>query len=246
MNEWPGKVRYYNEGLPALPAGSSVPGRLIVIEGPDNVGRSTLVDHLRRELQFRGHAVSSTGFRRSDLTREGVEAARQGTTFSPLTTSLFYATDFADRLERQIVPALKAGFWVLSDRYFYTTRARGVVRGADEDWMRRMYGFALVPDLVVYLKAGVGDLVLRAVGGKGFDYWESGMDLRLADNMYDSFVEYQGRLIHHFDHMAGEYGFAVVDATQDAASVFAVVRNLVLALEAQPDAGSDSLDDQDR
>jgi len=153
------KARYYGDGLPSLPTGSDLPGRLIVIEGPDNVGRSTMIERLHAELEYRGHAVASTGFRRSELTREGLAQAREGNTFSPLTMSLFYATDFADRLERQMIPALRAGFWVLSDRYFYSIRARDMARGAGAEWTRRMYGFALVPDLVIYLRAGVDDLV---------------------------------------------------------------------------------------
>ena len=38
--------------------------------------------------------------------------------------TLFYATDFADRLENQIIPALQAGFIVVADRYLYTAFAR--------------------------------------------------------------------------------------------------------------------------
>ena len=122
--------------------------------------------------------------------------------------SLFYATDFADRLENQIIPALKAGFYVLSDRYFYSIIARDVVRGIDPGWARKVYGFALEPDLVLYLKADVPHLVSRMVYGRGFDYWESGMDIRCADNVYDSFCNYQSHLIEQFDQMADEYGLS--------------------------------------
>ena len=46
-----------------------------------------------------------------------------------------YATDLADRLEYQIIPALRSGFIVLADRYVYTAIARGIARGADKDWL---------------------------------------------------------------------------------------------------------------
>lgn len=231
MPDTPHIARYYGDGLTSLPAGSDLPGRLIVIEGPDNVGRSTVIERLNAELEYRGHAVSSTGFRRSALTRDGLAQAREGNTFSPLTMSLFYATDFADRLEGQMIPALRAGFWVLSDRYFYSIRARDVARGADADWTRRLYGFALVPDLIIYLRAEVDDLVPRALAGRGFDYWESGMDLRLADNLYDSYRLYQQRLIRSFDEMVNEYDFRVVDATRGPDEVYEDIRRLVLELE---------------
>jgi dTMP kinase len=165
------------------------------------------------------------------LTREGLAQAREGNTFSPLTMSLFYATDFADRLERQMLPALRAGFWVLSDRYFYSIRARDMARGADAEWTRRLYGFALVPDLIIYLRASADDLVPRALAGRAFDYWESGMDLHLADNLYDSYRLYQQHLIRLFDEMVSEYDFRVVDASRGPDAVYDDVRRLVLDLE---------------
>jgi dTMP kinase len=143
-----------------------------------------------------------------------LDAAKLGNTFSPLTMSLFYATDFADRLENQIIPALEAGFYVLSDRYFYSTIARDVVRGADPDWARKLYNFALKPDIVFLLKSDVQTLVKRVVSGRGFDHWESGMDIRCADNLYDSFCIYQGALIEQFAVMSKEFNFVEVDATR--------------------------------
>ena len=44
-----------------------------------------------------------------------------------------YATDLADRLEYQVIPALRSGFVVLADRYIYTAIARGIARGADQE-----------------------------------------------------------------------------------------------------------------
>src|SRR5690606_21353220 len=113
--------------------------------------------------------------------------------------------DFADRLENQIIPALQAGFVVLSDRYFYSVIARDIIRGIDKTWARNLYGIALKPDLVLYLKASVSNLVTRLIHGRGLNYWESGMDLHLADNMYDSFVTYQSLLSKEFDELAREY-----------------------------------------
>jgi dTMP kinase len=127
---------------------------------------------------------------------------------------LFYATDFADRLENQIIPALEAGFYVLSDRYFYSTIARDVVRGADPEWARKLYGFALKPDIVFLLKTDLETLIKRLVSGRGFDHWESGMDIRCADNLYDSFCIYQSALIEQFEEMTGEFNFVEVDATR--------------------------------
>jgi dTMP kinase len=193
---------------------------LIVLEGTDGVGRSTQIQLIRRWLEDDGFAVSDTGLRRSPMTQPGLDAAKNGHTLGRLTMSLFYATDFADRLENQIIPALKAGFYVLSDRYFFSIIARDVVRGADPTWARKLYGFALKPDVVFYLKSDVQHLITRMVHGRGFNYWESGMDISCSDNLYDSFCDYQSRLIRQFDQMAEEFGFTTIDANRPVKDVF--------------------------
>ena len=214
MNE----AHFYGAGFPYRPL-NEVPGKFIVLEGSDAVGRSTQVQMLRHWLEAEGYAVSDTGLRRGALCGPGLDAAKQGHTLGPRTLSLFYATDMSDRLENQIIPALKAGFIVLSDRYFYSIIARDVVRGADPTWARSLYGFALVPDMTLYLRADVPTLVTRIVHGRGFNYWESGMDIRCADNLYDSFCVYQSKLIEQFDRMAVEYNFVTIDAMRPVQAI---------------------------
>lgn len=211
--------RFYGVGLPYLEVGE-LNGKLFVVEGPDRVGRSTQLQLLADWLESEGHATFNTGFRRSQLAQEGLDQAKTGHTLHKSTLSLFYATDFADRLENQIIPAMRAGFHVLSDRYMYSIFARDLVRGADPEWLRRVYGFALRPDLVLYLRVEVEDLVPRVISGGGFDFWESGMDLGLEDNLYDSFMEYQRGIVRELDAMAEEYNFITIDASRSIQSVF--------------------------
>lgn len=213
-----GKKSYYGQGFPYLNT-KKLPGKLIVVEGTDGVGRSTQVKLLKKWLEKNSIAVSDTGLRRSPLTQPGLDEAKKGNTLTPLTISLFYATDFADRLENQIIPALKSGFYVLSDRYFYSIVARDVVRGIDPNWARKLYGFALIPDIIIYLKAEVDTLVTRIVHGRGFNYWEAGMDIINADNLYDSFIQYQTCMIEEFDKMAKEYNFKTIDANRSVAAI---------------------------
>jgi len=204
-------ANFYGSGFPYKKI-KNLPGKLIVVEGTDGVGRSTQVDLLKKWLEKSGYAVSDTGLRRSPLTQPGIEEAKGGNTLFPLTNSLFYATDFADRLENQIIPALKAGFIVLSDRYFYSLIARDVLRGIDPSWIRDIYSFALVPDMILYLKADINTLITRIVHGRGFNYWEAGMDILKLDNLYDSFREYQTRMIEQFTIMAKEFDFHIINA----------------------------------
>jgi dTMP kinase len=223
------EVAFYGAGYPYDQI-SDLPGKLIVLEGTDGVGRSTQINLLRAWLEHEGYAVSDTGLTRSPLTGPGLDAAKAGHTFSPLTIALFYATDFADRLENQIIPALKAGFIVLSDRYFYASIVRDVVRGADPEWARQLFGFALKPDMVLYLKADVSTIMARIVHGRGFNHWEAGMDIRCSDNLYDSFISYQSSLLDLYDNMATEYGFIVVDANKSINTIYEQLRDHISTL----------------
>ena len=190
-----------------------LPGRLVVIEGTDGVGRSTQLNLLRPWLESSGYAVMDTEMTRSVLAGAGLKQAKEGHTLGPITLNLFYATDFVDRFESQILPALRAGFIVLTDRYIYSLMARAIVRGADPRWIRSIYGLALKPDAVFYLKIGLDDLIPRILQSGGFDYWESGMDMRLGADLFESFVNYQTLLLTQFDLMTSEYGFQVIDAS---------------------------------
>ena len=208
------EFEFYGEGLPDVDLRELV-GRLIVIEGADGVGRSTQVSMLKPWLESNGHAVLDTGMTRSALAGKGIKQAKAGITLGPISLTLFYATDFADRIENEMIPALRAGFIVLTDRYIYSLIARAIVRGLDPKWIKSVYGLALKPDAVFYLRTNVSDLIPRVLTSPtGFDYWESGMDIHLGDDLFDSFVEYQKRMLSVFDSMIDEYGFAVIDAAQ--------------------------------
>jgi dTMP kinase len=193
----------YGQGIPGLELGD-LSGWLIVIEGPDGVGRTTHVDRLRAHLEQLGYAVAETGLTRSDLASRGIRRAKQGNTLGTNAFNLFYATDFADRLEQQIVPALRAGFVMITDRYIYSLIARAIVRGADPDWIKQVYSFALLPDAVYYLHIEARQLVPRVLAEGPFDYWESGMDVPMGEDLYDSFVNYQGRIIRELDGLGRE------------------------------------------
>ena len=203
---------YGGGGLPGV-ALDDLSGWLIVIEGTDGVGRTTHVDRLRTHLEKLGYAVAETGLSRSDLASRGLRRAKQGNTLGSNAFNLFYATDFADRLEQQIVPALRSGFVMITDRYIYSLIARAIVRGADPDWIKQVYSFALKPDAVFYLRISADELVPRVLADGPFDYWESGMDMPMGEDLYDSFVNYQSRIIRELDGLAREYGFHTLDAT---------------------------------
>ncbi len=208
-------------------------GKLIVIEGADGSGRTTEVALLKEWLEVEGHAVVDTGLRRSDLVSAEIDRAKQGHTLGATTMALLYAVDFADQLENKIIPALAAGSTVLADRYIYTLMARAIVRGASRQWARELYSFALRPDLVVFLSARPEILLHRSIAKYGsLDYWESGMDLCLSRDLFESFFLYQDRLFREFEWMAEQYAFHSVDANRAPEAVHEEVRTLVAPLYA--------------
>src|SRR5438046_7067495 len=177
-----GRFSFFGDGRPEVDR-EELKGKLIVLEGTDGVGRSTHIGLLKQWLENHGHAVLDTGMTRSALAGKRLKQAKEGHTLGWITMTLFYATDFADRLENEIIPALRAGFIVLTDRYIFSLIARALVRGADPDWVKQVHEFALKPDVIIYLRLNIQDLITRVIQTSGFNYWESGMDLHLGEDM---------------------------------------------------------------
>jgi dTMP kinase len=220
--------RFLGWGIPGVNP-EELRGRLIVVEGADGSGRSTQIARLVRWLEGCGHATVQVGLKRSTLVSEELELAKKGNILGHFTMSLFYATDFADQLENVILPALKAGFMVLADRYIFTPMVRDLVRGLDEQWLMNLYGMAVAPDAVFYLNVSSEELVQRNFAkNHTLDYWESGMDLGLSRDMFDSFLKYQGLVREQFRRLAATHGFTLVNGER---SVEAVTEELKAKIE---------------
>ena len=220
-------TRSYGQGLPNVDP-SELRGRLIVIEGADGSGRSTQIALLTDWLEQNGHAVVNTGLSRSTLVSGELDKAKQGNILGHTTMTLFYATDFADQLENRIIPALKAGFIALADRYTYTLMARAAVRGMSREWINAVYDIALVPDAVFYLKASPRVLVERNFNkNETLDYWESGMDMGLSRDMFESFLKYQRLLQNEFRRLETAYGFRTIDGNRSVRTVFRELKSMV-------------------
>jgi dTMP kinase len=210
--------RFYGHGLPYISI-DDYPGKIIAIEGTDGVGRSTQIALLREWLEVRGYGVVETGWTRSALMQPTIGLAKSSNTLNKLTFVLLYACDFADRLEKEIIPALKAGFIVLADRYIFTAMARAGVRDVDRVWMRHLYGFAIAPHLVFYLKIDAEALARRVLQAGGMEYWESGMDLKAGDDIFDNFRNYQRQLLKEYAALSDEFGFRVLDGRKSIQAI---------------------------
>ena len=206
--------RFYGDGIARIDP-AALTGKLVVIEGADGSGRSTQIRLLRDWLEGEGIPTADVGLARSMLVSAELEQAKLGNVLGRTTMSLFYATDFADQLENIIIPAMAAGFVVLADRYIYTLMVRDLIRGADPDWLTCLYGIALVPDLVFHLRVSPRLLAQRTFRKSSeLDFWESGMDLGLSRDRFDSFIRYQTLVQRRFATMQERYSFNEVNGNR--------------------------------
>src|SRR5882762_8348258 len=191
------------------------PGKLFVVEGTDGSGKSTQLSLLYQWLKAEGHPAFFSEWNSSALVKETTRRAKKRHLFTPTTFSLLHATDFADRIERNIIPPLKAGEIVLADRYIYTAFARDVARGCDRAWVREVYRFAVKPTAAFFFRAPLDVAIDRIASTRPqLKYYEAGMDMGWADDEEESFKVFQGKILDEYDHMVNEFGLTVVDAIQ--------------------------------
>jgi dTMP kinase len=204
------------------------PGRLIAVEGLDGSGKSTQIYLLKRWLEAEGVKVYFSEWNSSELVKSATSKGKKRELLTPTTFSLIHATDFADRYERHLLPLLRAGYLVLCDRYVFTAFARDVTRGCPPDWVRGIYNFAALPDIVFFFKADLEVSLNRILEGRPkLKFFEAGMDLRLSADPYESFRIFQGRILDQYLAMAGEFKFTVIDANQHVEKQQAFVRKVV-------------------
>ncbi len=187
-------------------------GTLICVEGIDGSGKSTQLIILRDWLKSLKQDVIYTEWNSSDLISQTTKMAKKKNLLSPRTFSLLHAVDFADRLEQVIIPALKAGFVVLADRYVYTAFSRDVARGVDADWVRHMYSFAVQPDLTAYFHVPVEVSLERICSNRAPKFYEAGMDLKISNDPYESYRIFQSRVNEEYLKMVKEYNLLEIDA----------------------------------
>ena len=206
---------------------SGYEGLLVVIEGTDGSGKSTQLELLKRSIQDKSYGVMVSEWKTSRLIANVIDDAKERNLLNATTSSLLYAADFADRLENQIIPALKSGFIVLLDRYYYTALARDVVRGQDINWVKNLYDYAPEPDLIFYLDMPVEVLLKRIIGTTGLNYYESGRDVGFSTDFYKSFKIYQQKCLDEYNNMKSEYNFKSIDGTMSVEEIHKIMNDEV-------------------
>jgi len=209
----------------------SIKGKLIVVEGIDGSGKSTQLRLLEKWFQSKDTSVFLTEWNSSETVRRITSKGKRKGRLTPITFSLLHATDFADRYERNILPLLHAGYIVLADRYIYTAYARDIVRGCNPRWVRKVYEFAVKPDIVFYFKVPVDIAVERILSGRPkLKYYEAGMDLNLSNDPYESYRIFQSRIIDQYDSLASAENFTIIDGTMEIEESQRKLRDIVMKM----------------
>jgi dTMP kinase len=214
--------------MATLPDGQVLPGKLIVVEGIDGSGKSTQLDLLRKWLIGEGYCVAFSEWNSSTIVGNVTRRGKKKQLLTPLSFSLIHAADFADRMERQMLPALKAGAIVLADRYIYTAFARDVARGLSPQFVRQLYSFAIRPTIAFYFRVPLDESLQRILGGRPeLKYYEAGLDIHLSDDPYESFKLFQSIILQEYDKMVDEFGLTVIDASLPLLEQQELVRSIV-------------------
>ncbi len=212
-----------------LPDGRELPGKLFIVEGIDGSGKSTQLDLLRKWLIGQRYCVAFTEWNSSTIVRDVTRRGKRKRLLTPLSFSLIHAADLADRINRQILPALQAGAIVLADRYVYTAFARDAARGLDRAFVRRVYRFAIRPTIAFYFRVPLEVSLQRILGGRPqLKYYEAGHDLGLSDDLYESFRLFQGRILQEYETIVDEFGLTVIDAEKPILEQQDLVRSIVM------------------
>lgn len=206
------------------------PGRLFVVEGIDGSGKSTQLMLLHQWLKSEGYGVVFSEWNSSLVVKDTTKRGKKKKLLTPATFCLIHATDFADRMERNIIPLLKAGAIVLCDRYIYTAFARDIARGLDPAWVRELYSFAVKPTGAFYFRVPLEVSISRLHAARnGFKFYEAGLDLGMTEDPDESFRMFQGRIVEEYEKIVPEFGLNVIDATLPIEKQQEQMRELVIS-----------------
>src|ERR1700728_3236060 len=219
--------RFYGTPLPGVRP-EELSGTLVVIEGTDGSGRSTQISLLTEWLESEGFAVQTMGLRRSFLVGEDIDALLAENAVTRMTLALMYGTDFFDQLERRILPALRSGLIVLADRYIFTLIARAAVRGISRDYLHGIYDIALRPDLTFWLNVRPEvAFALEFKNSQTISYWESGRDMSLSNDLFQSFIRYQSMIKREFEYLSKRHSFLELDGEASVSKVNGLLRKRI-------------------
>jgi len=142
----------------------------IVFEGIDGCGKSTQARLLAEWLEKEGHCVLLT----AEPTRGRIglfirEILSGKEKVDPKTLALLFTADRYEHLMNEIAPALSAGNFVVSERYYHSTIAYQSAQGVDSEWLFELNCFALKPDVTFFLDVKPEEAMERKEGREIFE-----------------------------------------------------------------------------
>ena len=130
-----------------------VSGKLIVIEGLDGAGKTTLAEQLTQYFRASGMPVALVGWSEPSVIFSYIESLNtMHYPLYPQTYALLHNADFFLKLKTRIVPALQEGKVVICDRYWYTEIVRDIAMGLDHGCTQSVFRSVPEPDSVIYLQ----------------------------------------------------------------------------------------------
>ncbi len=176
-------------------------GKFVVFEGLDKSGKETqarlLVDHLKSKgLRAVYTEEPNPHNMMGRMIRDWLN--RKYEIQSGEAVALLYTADRQEHLKTFILPNLKEGISVVSDRYFYSTIAyQSVLYGVDGKWIRDVNRFARKPDLVIFLDVSPEESVRRT----------------RANDRHEN-LDFQKRVREAYMDLAEREGFEIIDGNR--------------------------------
>ena len=156
---------------------TSLAGKLIVFEGADGAGKTTLINAVLDSLQATGLKVEKFAFPGSESGTVGrlvYDIHHQPASFgisaiAPVSLQTLHVAAHADAIQTRIAPALRSGACVLLDRFWWSTWVYGIIDGVPTCILRPLIDFeqavwgTIRPEIIIYLeRPGHGDPQIEA------------------------------------------------------------------------------------
>lgn len=158
---------------------------IIAFEGIHNSGKSTLIKLFKRNLENKGEKVYVTEWNSHILVSSIYYKMKDANKLN--NPYLFYymqIMDFVYRHDIEIKRKQKEGYIILADRYIYTARVRGNIRGIDDNIINTMCSWIEKPDVSVLIDLSVEESIKRGKPQSN-DIWQAGLGINKYDNVFD-------------------------------------------------------------
>ena len=190
-------------------------GKFIAIEGVDGCGKSTHARLLAKWLRSKGYRVVVTDEPTNSPIGRVIKRVLRGELKVPIAAeALLFAADRLHHAEQLIIPALRKGRIVITERYYFSSLAYQAARRLPAQWISKLNERAPVPDLAVLIDVPAYVALDRIRGSRKLDTFEK--DLKLQRKVRAIYLQ-----------MVKKRKLRIVDGARVASQVQADLRKLV-------------------